>query len=526
MDRRSFFSLVTQGGSTRFRDAGDDISRKDRGALPIGLEPYTESLDRAQAYHLLRRITFAPTLPLVNQLIGLSAAEAADLVLGTGEESAPEAPGAWIDESTENPDGLIPELRNQIESGWRRDFGRLQAWWVNLMLTDAMPSVEKLTLFWSGHFTTEFAFDDMFNIPQLLYRQNRLIRGARLGPLADFVESITVDGAMLAYLGGELNVAGSPNENYSRELLELYTTGLGWYTEPDVQEGSRILTGWKIAKYDFETALNGIYNTYFWPPDHDTENKFYLETQFDKIDQADNTEVGARREVRKMIDTIFDRRADAVAKFISDKIYRFFVYSNPLADDQGVIDEMATVFKDNNFQIRPVIAALLSSAHFYDEANVGIQIKTPAEFVVGLARQMGATPQNMASVMASVEQNIIDPPDVSGWNGYRTWIGTKTYPLRSQYAQEVVNAMSDQQLFDLANQFPGATDPDVLMRELEEYFFPVPVTEDRHQRYFNALLGDAMPNEWGQIISNVSDTASRMRSLMSIIIKAPDFHLT
>ncbi len=522
-NRREFFSLLTRTMAEPARSQ----EQPARITPASGLEAYTAPLTLDDVYHLLRRITFAPTPALAQQLVGKTADEAVELLLGSGDDAPPASPGDWIDLATENPENADLDTRNSIEMQWQNNFARLQEWWVGLMHGEQLPAREKLTLFWSGHFTTEFTFDDKAMPPQLLYRQNQLIRSLRLGDFRQFAEDMTLNGAMLMYLGGELNVAGKPNENYGRELLELFTTGLGAYTEGDIQEAARILTGWRIARFNDEPALNGMYNTYFDAESHDIDAKQFMGESVAARTPDNNTEYLVRRdEVRELINIIFRQRPDAVARFISRKLYHYFVYSKPAAGDDTIINQLADVFKQSGFQIRPLVAALLKSAHFFDEANRGVQIKTPAECLAGLPRQLGTPDARVNDVMNTIEQVLMDPPNVAGWEGYRSWISTTTYPLRSQFARSYVQALPDTSAVNFAKQFPDYDDVEKLTAALERYFLPKSVSQSRHQNYVKTLLQGAPDYEWPQIIAtDTAGAAVRLRALLSAFIKAPDFQL-
>ena len=537
MDRRDFLRMATSGSNFRARSTDE---WDDRQGVTAGLEEHPGLLTRADALHLLRRFTFGPTHDLLAQIEGKSAAEAVDLLLGpvydpdTNPEEMPQPPGDWVDASDEDPLEADIITKNQIESRWETQHDGLRQWWVNLMHSESLPAREKMTLFWSGHFTTEFTFDDSYSVPALLYRQNQLIRQDRLGDLKKFVEDITLDGAMLAYLGGELNVKGNPNENYARELLELYTTGLGWYSEAEVQAAARVLTGWKASKYNSAPAPRGMYNSWFLPDDHDITSKELLGGIIAARDEDFNTEVLVRRdEIRGVIDLIFelernDGEQHAVSRFIGEKLYHYFIYSKPLAPPEDFMLQLQQRFIDNNFNMRPVMAAILRSAHFYEPDNRGVQIKTPAEFMVGFARQLGATAANIGQAMAQVEQDLYDPRDVSGWDGYRAWISTKTYPLRANFARELIRTLADADLAAWAKRFSGFDDADMLTSAVEEFLLPRPVSPERHTAYVDALLtGDTKDYEWPEIIldADPASAALRLRSLLTAISRAPDFHL-
>ncbi len=499
-----------------------------RRAVPTAsIAPYQQPLSRDDALHLLRRFTLGPTQALVEQLVGKSAEEAVELLLGTPTtEPAVPSPGPWVDQAQEDPRGVDIVTRGQIEATWQSNFKRLQQWWIDLMRTEEFPAREKLTLFWSGHFTTEFTYDLGYIPPQVLYRQNLMLRQMRLGNFRTFLEAVTLDCAMLEYLGGTLNVVGKPNENYAREMMELYSTGIGWYTEGDVKEAARVLTGWKASLYSDAPAPNGIFNTWFKPSDHDIGAKQFLGFTIPARDQDTNTEYLVRtQEVRRMIEILFEQRAEAIARFMVGKLYRFFVYSNPDATDAETLAALMQVFIQNDFELRPLLHTLLASEHFFDPANRGVQIKTPADYAVGLARQLGVTLPNAADALARMEQDLIDPPDVSGWRGYRTWISTKTIPHRVQYAHQLITSMSDQQAQQFVRSFDGWQDIDSFTTELTRFLLPRPVGSARLAYYTDVLLAGAPRYEWPSIVNDAPAVATRLRAVLRVIVKAPDYHL-
>lgn len=523
MDRRQLFRFFTLGSAVREETPSDS----NRPKIQAGIEPYSPALDRQKAYHLLRRLTFAPTVSLANQLIGKTSDQAVELLLGNGAEPPPTEPGAWIhDGAQDNPKRLIPELQGAVESTLKSQLGLLLTWWMNLMHTETNPSREKITLFWSGHWVSEFAFDDLFNPPPTLYIQNTKFRNMRFGTFGDLAEALTIDSAMLNYLGGNVNIGGKPNENYGRELLELFTTGIGWYTEGDVKEASRVLTGWKSSLFRDEKAPNGMFMPFFESKEHDVGAKQFMGSPIASRDSQYNTEVLVRREeIRGLINIILDRRADQVAEFVARKAYRFFVYSSPDGEDTKFIGDLAKVFKDSGFNMRTLWTTLFKSAHFYDEANIGVQIKTPAEFVVGLGRQMGVEATG-AGVLTNLEQSLMDAPDVSGWKGYRTWISTKTYPIRRNFAASFINGSgSSTSLVVLLKSLPDYTDINKATEQLVMYFLPKTISAERLTNYKNILLANAPEYEWANILKDNNALGTRLVSFLSAVSKAPDFQL-
>jgi uncharacterized protein (DUF1800 family) len=341
---------------------------------------------------------------------------------------------------------------------------------------------------------------------------------------------ITIDGGMIIFLGGNLNNKNHPNENYARELMELFTMGIGNYSEGDVQQAARILTGWHACRYtNAFRPPSGIFTSYFSPKDHDQGSKQYLGVSFPSVPDAENTEFLVKKnEIEKLIDTIFEQRTQETAIYICRKIYRFFVYSSPGGTDEAVITAMAKIFTDNNFQIKPVISALLKSAHFFDNANIGAQIKTPAEYVIGFARQFNFVTA-MSPNMTAMLQTIFQPPNVSGWTGWHDWITTNTFPVRSKLAADAIAAMTDAQTLVFINQFSDPTDAKQLVKDLGALLLPRPLSQARQDDFVNRLVGGdgaSKDYEWPGILSGSPSTAARnMRDLLVTLVQLPDFQL-
>jgi uncharacterized protein (DUF1800 family) len=524
MNRRQFFNLFGTDLAER-----RSVSAGARAPLATGLEPFvpdaTHPWDRYRAAHLLRRATMLPTTAEIDAMVAAGSPGAAvDLLLQS--KPAPAKP-AVADSVTESLDGLDIVSQGMVRSKWVSDAAQLRAWWAGLLRDSHSSIIEKMTLFWSSHFTTKFVEEQAYVIAPLLYRQNQLFRDHALGNFKALTLGVTLDGAMLVYLGGDLNSKGKPNENFARELMELYTTGLGYYTEGDIQQAARILTGWRVAQFSDKPAPNGIFATYFDPASHDTDAKIYLGASFAPRDASTNTEFLVRKEeIEKLIDTLFTERADAIAHFICRKIYRFFVYSNPGTAEGEVIDAMASAFVESGFEVKPVIALLLKSAHFFDNENIGAQIKTPAEYVVGLARQLDPTLQ-IDAAMTSMEQQLFEPPNVSGWPGYHDWVTTNTYPVRTSFAANVIAGLADSAVMTFIKSFAQYDDGDALVDAVALLLLPRPVAAARHASFAQKLTAGAPIYEWAGIVTTSPSTAARnMRDLLTLIASLPDFELS
>jgi uncharacterized protein (DUF1800 family) len=494
-------------------------------AIDTGLEPLATPLTREEVYHLLRRMGFGPTHERVAQLVGRSAQNVVDELLGVGDENDTATPGGWVNAGEENPWEADLQNRFRILNLWAANWAALNNWWMGRMVADN-NAIEKLTLFWSSHFITEFSYDELYSPPQTLFKQYQMFRKDRLGDFQKLVLDVTLDNAMVGYLGGTYNDAGRPNENYARELMELFTTGLGWYTEGDIKEAARVLTGWKISFFSDKPAPNGLHNTWFDPSKHDTGAKQVLGQTVPARTADNNTEFQVKtEEVQRLIEIIHTQRPEAVSRFIANKVYRFYVYSSPEDTSPAIVDQLAQVFRNGGFNIRTMLRTLFASAHFFDPALRGVQIKTPVEFVAGLLRQLGTTASNPHASTVRMDQAVFDAPNVAGWPGYHYWISTNSYPVRQQFMRDAVQAMSDSALQTFVKKFENYTDFDPFVRNVELYFLPVAVSQERHDFYVKALLGTAPDYEWPTIVNNTAACAQRMRSLLNTLAKAPDFQL-
>ncbi len=522
MQRRAFFQSIfdTVPGVERQTPAESSASG------PSALAPYTLPLSLSESYHFLRRAGFSPNMTLAQTLVSKSATEAFDLMFGTTPPAIPDPPGTWVDEEQYDPKTLPVGPNFQVLSAWANTYVSLINWWVDRMRQDETSATEKLVLFWSGHFTSEFTIGEDFVLPQLLYRQNATLRLYALGSFEKFLKAITLDPAMLVYLSGTVNVKSQPNENYAREMLELFSCGIGHYSEAEIREAARVLSGWKVPLFIDSIKKNGVFTPYFEPADHDTRAKTFMGDAISERSDAQNTESRVRtEEVHHLIDILFREREHEIALLICSKLYSYYVYSKPHAADPQLLSEMAAVFVASSFDIRSVVKLLLCSSEFYEQKNRGVQVKTAAEFIVGFERQLGVQSKNSMNYMALLEQSLMDPPNVAGWQGYHMWLSTKTYPLRIQCARELIELMSDEIVQEFLKNFSMRTDLEALIDAMTEFLFARPLSAERKTHYKNVLLGSAKEYEWPSILVDEVSCGTRVRTFLNTVIKAPDFHL-
>jgi uncharacterized protein (DUF1800 family) len=290
---------------------------------------------------------------------------------------------------------------------------RLGVWWANRMLTTTRPLEEKLTLFWHGHFATG---DAKVRDYRMMLRQNEMLRAHASGRLRELLVGILEDPAMLVYLDNGENVKKHPNENFGRELLELFTMGVGNYTERDVREAARAFTGW----------TNDVLAFKFDRDQHDFGDKTFL----GRTAPLDGTDV---------IDTILNQRV--TGEFVAAKIYRYFVREDI---SPSVKAELGRGFQGSRYQVKFLLKRIFLSRDFYSPASVATQIKSPIVLVVSTYRKMGLrelpTIPDFGRLTAGLGQALFDPPNVAGWAGGRTWITPATLLQRGNLFRDVLFA--------------------------------------------------------------------------------------
>ena len=290
---------------------------------------------------------------------------------------------------------------------------RLGVWWANRMLTTSRPLEEKLTLFWHGHFATG---DAKVRDYRMMFAQNQMLRANASGRLRELLVGILKDPAMLVYLDNGENVKSHPNENFGRELLELFTMGVGNYSERDVREAARSFTGW----------TNDVLAFKFDREQHDFGEKTFL----GKTGPLNGEDV---------IDTILAQ--PVTAEFVSGKIYRNFVRDEV---PPAVRAELGRSFRASGYQIKPLLKRIFLSKDFYSPASTATQIKSPVVLVVSTYKKMGLrelpTIPDFGRLTAGLGQALFDPPNVAGWAGGRTWITPATLLQRGNLFRDVLFA--------------------------------------------------------------------------------------
>ncbi len=297
--------------------------------------------------------------------------------------------------------------RQEAEREDRRQMSRIQRWWLKRMIETPRPLEEKMTLFWHGHFATSYrTIEDSYH----MYMQNQLFRKHATGDFRELLFAIIRDPAMIAYLDNNDSRKGRPNENLAREIMELFSLGVGNYSEQDIKEGARALTGYSFQDDEFAFQKNS----------HDEGRKTIL-GRTGTMDGDD------------FVKAILEQRS--CSKFLAAKLYRFFVADYPSGREdhdnaaKSVIGDIASSLLASKYKFKPVLTRLLLSEHFYDNAVVGEMIKSPIDLVVGTVRSMNTPVRDLGVLTAAsgvMGQNLFYPPSVKGWDGGRSWVNTST----------------------------------------------------------------------------------------------------
>ena len=449
----------------------------------------SQGFDRNQAAHLLRRAGFGGTQEEIDNLVQLGKEGAVDYLLNYEQidDSAMEAELA--------KQNFFPDP-NQINPR------QAQGWWLFRMAYTKRPLLEKMVLFWHNHFAT--AVKKVGNM-RLMLKQNELFRKFALAKFDTILLEVAKDPAMIIWLDNNTNIKGNPNENFARELMELFTMGINDvisgqpnYTEQDIKESARAFTGWTIRQGEF----------FFNSNQHDYGQKTFLGQTGDF--NGDN-----------IINILAPRQA--TARFMSKKLFEFFAYPSP---EPEIIEALAKVYLDSKFDIKAVMRHLLLMDAFYsDKARYAI-IKSPTEFVVGTLRMLKAN-INVRSIpffMSLMEQDLFNPPDVAGWDMGLGWISTATMLARYNFANTVATARGGN---------VGTFSPEALLqgKDLQtpeavvEYFLtllgPLTVSDQAKQ-----VLTDLLRPASGSFTLDALTIDQKVRGLVHLIMTLPHYHLS
>ena len=527
-----------------------------------GLTPYTGSFTQVELQHLLKRTLFGASKEDLNYFGGKALADVLSELLNP-VSTAPLPP---LKEYATSTTATLPDTSILQGTTWVGDLnndgtvqsqrrGSFKKWWMGRLINQDKSNLEKMTLFWHNHFATEM--NDVGNA-QYIYKHHQLLRSQALGNFKTLTRAVTIDPAMLVYLNGQLNTRTAPDENYAREIQELFCCGKGpdsLYTEADVKAAARVLTGWRNNANTF--------TSFFDPNRHDTNPKVFSSFYNNTVIAGRTGSTAGDIELDELINMIFN--VQEVAKFICRRLYRWFVYYDIDASvETNIITPLANIFRASNYEVKPVLKALLQSEHFFDTLSRGCQNKSPVDLVVGLCRETNIKfPVStdyitsyghwnyMVNWVSNMQQNIGDPPDVSGWKAYyqapqfyQIWINSDTLPKRNQFTDTmVINGYSfngnriQVDGVNLIRTFSNPSDPNILLNELIAHLFRIDLSETSKAQIKRDILLSGQTSDhywtdaWNLFISTPTNTANattvrnKVRDLIKYLMNLAEYQL-
>jgi uncharacterized protein (DUF1800 family) len=379
------------------------------------------ALDYDDSAHLLERTGFGAPPRAVAELAPLSRKEAVERILGSLRTEPPSAPPQWASPPYPKPPSDKDKASAADAAAKRKAYDQaleerkqeLRSWFIVGLVADPSPLSEKMLLFWHNLFTSSL---EKTNSPELLLQQDLLLRRLGTGDFGSLLHAVSRDPAMLLYLDNDTNMKGKPNENYARELLELFTMGEGNYAEADVKEAARAFTGFTVDRYNGTSAFD--------PRRHDEGAKTILGATGDfSGDDA--------------IDIIL--RQDRPAVFLTEKLWRYFISSQP---DAATVRTWAASFRASGYKIVPLLRLVLESDAFWAKENRGELIKSPVELLIGFIRTYGIDdydPKRLTYQLSRLGQDLFNPVSVKGWPWGRDWIDASTLLERRRDIADLTN---------------------------------------------------------------------------------------
>lgn len=562
MDRREFLTAKKRkAASPKIAFPKTDSTIKNARTYS-GINPYTGPWTTNEVAHLLKRIMFGSTKADMDHFLTKTVSQAVDELLNP---TAP-LPSPPVNDynSPTYTDPNVPAgqtwVNNPTNDGTLNNYRRasFKKWWTGVMLNQDRTLREKMTLFWANHFGTETI---TIGTSDFVYKHHALLRQNALGNFKQLVRAVTTDPGMLIYLNGYLNTASAPDENYGRELQELFTIGkdpvnnLAPYTEDDVKKAAKVLTGWRIDRNTF--------TSFFDPTRHDTTNKQFSSFYNNTIIAGRTGSAGAA-ETDDLLTMIFSK--NEVAEFIVRKLYRWFIYYKiDSATEVNVIQPLANIFRSNNYDMKPVLSALFKSEHFFDVLNQGCNIKSPVDHIIGSMREFGVVfPDPVSDYVnaygmwnylysqeTNMNQSIGDPPNVSGWPSYyqepsyhELWINSDTLPKRNKFTDTMINSGYSRNgrkiiinVVAFTQTLPNPGDPNALIDDALAILYRMSLSTQTRQTIKQQILLSNQTqdyywtNAWNTYIadptnqSNYNVVNNRLKSLYQYLMDLSEYQL-
>ena len=527
-----------------------DTTPVEERVTSTGLNEYNGVWSEKQVGHLLKRTLFGPKRAEIEQFMAMSPSDAVDAIISPSEFPGPPVNDYFS--QIEDPD--IPAGETWVEAPYGEDLEgyrivSLKGWIIKNMVTQEPSIHQKLVLFWHNILPTQFW---ELGLSKLSYKYYKMLYDNAFGNYKTIIVELTRDPAMLFFLNGAFNIKDAPDENYARELQELFTIGKGpdaAFSESDVREAAKILTGWTII---WDSVVNaGPPQSIFVDYYHDTGDKQFSSFYGERVIEGRSGLTGSE-EMEELVDMIFDNTE--TARYICRRIYNFFVYHTIDENtEQNVIIPLADIFRDSNYEILPVLRALFKSEHFYDQLNIGAYIKNPADHLLGIMRTMELSlPEDPTDglyfynsvywSMANKGMEIGDPPSVAGWQAYyqqpsfdKLWINTDTITKRARTQDNLLNVYLHLPAFAATLSNPG--DPNELIKESAMLLHGIDLNDDVVAGLKDSLLTGQQEDyywttAWLQYIDDPENeeyrvtVSTRLRSMFRSFMQLSEFHLT
>ncbi len=569
MDRKTFFNtLLAPAPKPKLVKPKQEKIVAPQQETPLylqsGITPYLGAWTKNEVIHLLKRLMFGAVKEDVDYFSTLTYYQAVSELLNTVNPNPGKPLKTYTSDTVSTP-ANDPDWSIAVGSTWvntptnsgsinSNRVSSLKSWWTGLIINQPRSIEEKMILFWTNHLVAGF---NTVGTGTLVYKYLNTVRTYALGNFKAFIKAITLEPAMLVYLNGRYNTKTAPDENYGRELQELFTQGKGsgsQYTEDDVKAAAKVLTGYTVNTTTATSSFNSA--------NHDTTNKQFS-AYYNNTLITGRTGAAGTQELDDLINMIFT--PEEVAKYMCRRIYRFFVYGNIDATiETNVITPLADIFRNNNYEIKPVLSALFNSEHFFDVLTQGAMIKSPVDFVMGMQRELkivfppAANPVMQykmlnylaLTAMAPMDQNLGDPVNVSGWSAYyleplfdKVWLSTDTYTKRRTFITTMLSGYTNtnQKLIinpiQVASRMTDPGDPNTLVQDFATYFLRMPLsTASLDQIKKDTLLtGQTSDHYWTDawvaytanpnLQSTINDITNRLKNLCNYFLLLEEYHL-
>ncbi len=386
--------------------------------LSLSLNQTANAMTIDQAQNLIGKTGLGTSPEEINSVLNMSVNNAIDKIIYYSTNSAQLSVPQNIISDNQNiyRKDLSEYQKKQIRKKYNKQEKELKLWWYKQMITTKSPITERMTLFWHNHFTSS---SKKVRKPLLMYNQNVLLRKNSLGSFRTLLHDISKDPAMIIYLDNQQNRKSKPNENFAREVMELFTLGEGnGYTENDIKEAAKAFTGWKVDKNTGEFIF---------------DKKSHNNTEKDFMGKKGNFDGD------DILDIILER--PQVSVYITKKVWNEFIGINPTDSQIRIIAER---FRLSNYDIKILLSDILKSSSFDDKKNYGSLIKSPVDLMVGTVRTLNIPIEEKNKNIEQflrygqrLGQDIFNPPNVKGWVGGKSWINSGTLPLREQLIQRI-----------------------------------------------------------------------------------------